>query len=116
MRTNKIALALTGIILIVMLVPPVFANGNGNGEPGYTPGFWKHNIGVYLGENPGGYSAFNDGTKVDAEMLEELFADLDVTPEEAYEALSAKGPGMDTVRADMANAFNVAAGYGPFVD
>jgi len=110
MKTNKIALALTGLVLMVLMVPLVFANGNG--EPGYTPGFWKHNIGVYLGENPGEYSAFNDGTKVDAEILEGLGIDLQA----AYAALSAKGPGSDTVRADMANDLNTAAGFGPFVD
>jgi hypothetical protein len=116
MRTNKIALALTGVILMVLMVPPVFANGNGNGEPGYTPGFWKHNIGVSLGYNPGRYSAFSDGTKLTEVMLEGYADAIPVTLEEAYEALSAKGPGMDTVRADMANAFNTEAGYGPFVD
>jgi hypothetical protein len=115
MRTNKIALALTGIILMGLMVPLVFANGNG-GEPGYTPGFWKHNIGVALGYNPGRYSAFNDGTKLTEVMLEDYADIVEVALEDAYEALSAKGPGMDTVRADMANAFNAAAGYGPFVD
>jgi hypothetical protein len=85
-------------------------------ETGYTPGFWKHNIGVALGYNPGAYSAFRDGTKLTAEMLEMYAATVGVTLQEAYEALTAKGPHMDTVRADMANAFNAAAGYGPFID
>ncbi len=87
-----------------------------NLEPGYTPGFWKHNIGVYLGENPGKYSAFRDGTKLTAAMLEGYAAIVGVSLEEAYEDLSARGPGMNMVRADMANAFNAAAGYGPFQD
>jgi len=84
--------------------------------PGYTPGFWKHNIGVALGYNPGAYSAFRDGTKLTAAMLAGYATTVGVTLEAAYAALSAKGPGMNTVRADMANAFNAAAGYGPFVD
>jgi len=116
MRLKKIALGSTVIMLLALMVPMVFANGNGNGEPGYTPGFWKHNIGVAIGENPGGYSAFSDGTKLTEVMLQG-YADLvPVTLPEAYEALSAKGPGMNTVRADMANAFNDAAGLGPYVD
>jgi len=116
MRLKKIALGATVIMLFALLVPIVFANGNGNGGPGYTPGFWKHNIGVALGYNPGSYSAFNDGTKLTEIMLEDYADIVGVTLEEAYEALTAKGPGMNTVRADMANAFNDAAGLGPYVD
>jgi hypothetical protein len=84
--------------------------------PGYTPGFWKHNIGVALGYNPGNYSAFRDGTKLTEAMLQGYATTIGVTLQEAYDALTAKGPGMDMVRADMANAFNAAAGYGPFED
>jgi len=87
-------------------------------SPGYTPGFWKHNIGVALGYNRGDYSAFSDGTKLTAEMLAGYAATVGVTLEEAYAAVSAKGntEGQAQIRADMANAFNAAAGYGPFVD
>jgi len=87
-----------------------------NACTGYTPGFWKHNIGVYLGLNPGAYSAFEDGTKLTGTMLEGWADTVGVTLQEAYDALTAKGPGMDTVRADMANAFNTAAGFDNFVD
>jgi len=85
---------------------------------GYTPGFWKHNIGVALGYNRGSYSAFRDGTKLTAAMLAGYAATVEVTLEEAYAAVSAKGnrEGQAQIRADMANAFNAAAGYGPFVD
>jgi hypothetical protein len=96
------------MLVIELTIPPL--------EPGLTPGFWKHNIGVYLGENPGKYSAFPDGTKLNATLLEGYATTVGVTLQDAYDALSARGPGMDTVRADMANAFNAAAGYGPFVD
>jgi len=84
-------------------------------EAGYTPGFWKHNIGVALGYNPGAYSAFNDGTKLTKAMLEGYAATVGVTLQEAYDALNTKGQPAST-RIDMANAFNAAAGYGPFVD
>ncbi len=87
-------------------------------ETGYTPGFWKHNIGVYLGYNRGAYSAFRDGTKLNAALLEMYAATVGVTLEEAYAAVSARGnrEGQAQIRADMANAFNEAAGYGPFID
>jgi len=85
---------------------------------GYTPGFWKHNIGVYLGYNNGKYSAFRDGTKLTAALLEMYAATAGVTLQEAYTALTARGnrAGQAQIRADMANAFNAAAGYGPFID
>jgi hypothetical protein len=87
-------------------------------EPGYTPGFWKHNIGVAIGENRGKYSAFEDtGIKVTEAMLIGFAADVGVSLPEAYAALTAKGgPPNNMIRADMANAFNDAAGYGPFED
>jgi hypothetical protein len=89
--------------------------------PGFTPGFWKHNIGVALGYNPGKYSAFEggplDGVKVTEAKLLELAGIVGVSLEEAYAAVNAKGgPPNNMIRADMANAFNAAAGYGPFED
>jgi len=87
-------------------------------EAGYTPGFWKHNIGVALGYNPGNYSAFSDGTKLTSALLQGYAATVGKTLEEAYAAVSAKGntEGQAQIRANMANLFNEAAGYGPFVD
>ena len=87
-------------------------------EPGYTPGFWKHNIGVALGYNPGAYSAFRDGTKLTEAMLQGYAATVGVSLQEAYDAVSARGntAGQAAIRTDMANAFNAAAGYGPFED
>ena len=85
--------------------------------PGLTPGFWKHNIGVALGYSRGDYSAFRDGTKLTEAMLQGYAAVVGVTLQEAYDALTAHGYlGADMVRADMANAFNAAAGFGPFED
>lgn len=98
------------ITIIVLQIP--------GEEPGYTPGFWKHNIGVALGYNNGNYSAFSDGTKLTEAMLEGYATIVGVTLQEAYDAVSAKGnkAGQAAIRTDMANAFNAAAGYGPFED
>jgi len=62
--------------------------------------------------------AFRDGTKLTATLLETYAATVGVTLEEAYAAVSARGnrEGQAQIRADMANAFNAAAGYGPFID
>jgi hypothetical protein len=98
------------MIVIEIIVPPL--------ESGYTPGFWKHNIGVCLGYKPGHFSAFNDGTKLSCTLLESYTSAAGYTLEEAWIALNAKGNknGEAAIRADCANAFNAAAGYGPFED
>jgi hypothetical protein len=86
-------------------------------EDGLSPGFWKHNIAVYLGYNPGRYSVpHEDEPRINGSTLEGYLASIGVTPEEAYEALTAKGKGSATIRLDMANAFNAAAGYTPYSD
>ena len=87
-------------------------------SPGFTPGFWKHNIGVYLGINNGNYSAFEggplDGVKCDASVLGVFSNDF---LQNAYNTLSKGGGGaIAQARADMANYFNAYFGYGPFVD
>lgn len=88
---------------------------------GFTPGFWKHNIGVALGYNPGAYSAFSggplDGVHLTEAMLQGYATTVGVTFQQAYNVLSTGGGGaIAQARIDMANAFNAAAGYGPFVE
>jgi len=90
--------------------------------PGFTPGFWKHNIRVALGY-PGNYSSFDDG----GEHLtySEVLGYVEATGlwgtgtpalEGALADLTAKGPGSDVIRRDAANALNHVAGYGDYVD
>jgi hypothetical protein len=94
-------------------------------EPGYTPGFWKHNIGICIGEKNGKHSCFADGTRLDCTMLNGYLAYINANYPapydeydlaDAYADLNAKGPGSESIRMDMANAFNDAAGYGPYED
>jgi hypothetical protein len=126
MKGKYLSLILLPLLLITLALPVAAAQclppPPPPCTPGYTPGFWKHNIGVYLGENPGSYSAFNDGTKVTAGMLVDILAEINdpivqvPTLGDAYEALTAKGPGSSSIRADMANLFNLAIGYVEFED
>ncbi|MDG6223001.1 MAG: DUF3344 domain-containing protein [Candidatus Bathyarchaeota archaeon] len=84
---------------------------------GLSPGFWKHNIAVYLGENPGRYSVPHEGEpRITDEILEAYFDMIPVTAEDAYAALTAKGKGSGQIRLDMGNLFNAAAGYAPYSD
>ena len=74
-----------------------------------TPGFWKHNIRVYLGY-PGRYSVPHPGEpRINADILDGYLGTLD--PRDALAALSARGPGSRATRIAMANYFNDAADY-----
>jgi hypothetical protein len=87
------------------------------GYDGLSPGFWKHNLKVYLGETRGSYSRPHDGEdKMNAPTLLGYLTTIGVSATDAYAALRARGPGSDQVRLDMANAFNAVAGYTPYSD
>jgi len=107
--------------------PPDF--GCGCRCPGFTPGFWKHNIQVRLSHAPynlgltnGAYSAFEGGQR-DGQKLTDALMDSGLaaiqgylgagfTFEQALEYL--KLPGWSADRTNTANWFNFVAGYGPF--
>jgi hypothetical protein len=91
-------------------------------DPGFTPGFWRHNIQVRLHLTNGKYSAFEggpfDGVKLnDAAMdyaLELINAYLgsSYTFEQLLDNLNLKG--WNEYRTNTANWFNFVAGYGPY--
>jgi len=91
------------------------------GLDGLSPGFWKHNIRVAL-EYPGRYSVPHEGE--DRMNYNRILGLAEAATgktgiealEDALEALTAKGPGSESIRLDMANAFNAAAGYQPYSD
>jgi hypothetical protein len=93
--------------------------------PGYTPGFWKHDIEVYLGLSKGSYNAFAydniwgtvpAGTKISGSMLENYldlingYTGLNLDFATALAIL--KLPGYSTDRTNLCNWFNIVAGYG----
>jgi hypothetical protein len=101
------------IVIIELQIP---------GPPGFTPGFWKHNIRVAL-EFPGHYSSFDDSG--DHLTYGEVLGYVEATGlwgtgtsalEAALADLTAKGPGSEMIRRDAANALNHVAGYGDYVD
>lgn len=99
---------------------------------GFTPGFWKHNIEVRLSHDPynldltnAAYNAFSggprDGDKLTDALMDQLLASVNTMPGFAgltFEDLLAnlKLKGNDPLRTATANAFNAAAGYGPYSD
>lgn len=92
--------------------------------PGLTPGFWKHNVGVYLTsisyddvEVNGAYSDPTGATEVTKETMGTWLA-AGWTDAELYDLwldLSYKGGGAAgaEIRNNAANVFNVAAGLSP---
>lgn len=98
------------ITIIVLQIP-------GTGGPGLTPGFWKHNVGVYLGLKNGNYSdpinspfvtkdtmgEWLDAGWTDAQLLA-LFNDMNTQGGGALGAAT---------RNNAANVFNAAAGLTP---
>lgn len=84
---------------------------------GFTPGFWKHNIGVAFMGKHGSMSSFTeDGPHLTPSELLGYIEAAGYTPQSAYAALTARGPGSEAIRTACANALNAAAGFGPFVD
>jgi hypothetical protein len=101
--------------------------------PGFTPGFWKHDIAVYLELDKGGKGSYNAfeydnawgsilaGTKMTASMLEG-FLDLINSYNQGLNldfptALAIlKLPGSDARRTNLCNWFNIVAGYGSLWD
>ncbi len=115
-----LAAVLVSNVYAVSVPPPTFC---GSLCPGFTPGFWKHNIQVRLGLTNGAYSAFEggplDGVKLTNTMMDNFLAAIKaqsgmttLTFAQALEFLMLQG--WNPNRTNMANWFNKVAGYGPY--
>jgi len=90
--------------------------------PGFTPGFWKHNIEVRLGLTKGAYNAFEggplDGVKLTDAMMDGYLAAINTALGASFTFGTLLGylqlKGWDPLRTNTANWFNYEAGYGPF--
>ncbi len=119
-----IALMISNAQAVIMVPPPTVLPPSFCGclAPGFTPGFWKHNIEVRLGLTNGAYSAFEggplDGVKLTDVMMDDLLADINAALGTSYtfaELLAfLELKGWDPNRTNTANWFNKVAGYGPF--
>ena len=85
---------------------------------GLSPGFWKHNVGVYLGERNGSYSdppVYPGNTPlVTKDTMGAWLLALETDGwdlQDLYDRLNTKGGGAigAQIRVDAANEFNVAA-------
>jgi hypothetical protein len=117
---KKILLALAAVALLAVLMPTALACGcvrippGCHCVPGRTPGYWKHNIGVYCGEAHGAYSWYFGNVKLNDATVGYILTQAGVTCEEALAALSARGPGSEVIRNRMNFRLNIAANLNPF--
>lgn len=92
-------------------------------HPGLTPGFWKHNLEVFLGETKGHYSAIYEEKVNDGWMyylLGLIRDELGLDP--SYDLMTLAGellailnePGWSMDRTNVANWFNFYVGIGPY--
>jgi hypothetical protein len=85
---------------------------------GLSPGFWKHNVGVYLGERRGSYSNPEGSSVVSKGTMEAWLAGLGLDLPELYNDLNTKGGGATgaATRVGASNIFNALAGLQPYSD
>ena len=113
MKTKRIILVVALAALIVSMVPSVFAC---RCIDRYTPGYWKHNVRVYVKEK-GSYAADYDRVKEsDASMGQYeawIIAHIDssFTLEDANDDFWARGSGVQARRQQLANWFNWAKAF-----
>ena len=119
---KKIVLTLLAISLLTIIITSVSAQCIPTppcGTPGRTPGFWKHNIGVYLGLRNGNYSS--PWEEFDKELwpvfLEYLATEIPIDLLDAYNILNTGGGGaIAEARHATADLFNAAAGLTTLYD
>ena len=114
MHSKRILFGVLTIALMTLMVSTVTACHYC--KPGLSPGYWKHNVKVYV-EGRGSYSG--DYPKMTAALLEQCEAAIQVNhPSFTLEWANEKF--QDNAYKDMwltiANWFNAAAGRAPYSD
>jgi hypothetical protein len=128
MNKKKMLVGITAVALLALMISNVYAVISvppppcSCGPPGFTPGFWKHDIEVRLGLTNGAYNAFEggplDGVKLTDAIMDGYLAAINTalgtsfTFEQLLGYLQLKG--WDPLRTNTANWFNYEAGYAPF--
>ena len=119
---KKTMIAIAAVAMLAIIIPFTFADvvlPPCGCTPGRTPGYWKHQIKVYLTHTTstvytkGSYSWYFDDTKMSDEYMELILAAAGNTAEFALSRLEAKGPGSAATRDYQANLLNMAAHLDP---
>ncbi len=91
--------------MLMTAIPAAFANGNGGREPGYSPGYWKHQCKAWVTGRGRPHYTYA--------QLTEWANDFGYTVEIAYDEFTT-GNNADGAWTDLANLFNDAAGLDPY--
>ncbi len=109
MRLKGIAFGLATVALIISIVPSTFACY------AYTPGYWKHNVTVYVEERRDNSYAADVADVKESDASMEAYEDWIIanrdsgfTLEWAYEQFWMRGPGRQPIRQMIADWFNEA--------
>jgi len=121
MKLSKLAFGSALIALVVLMIPLAFANGNG-GEPGFSPGYWKHQLKVMFNDrghmqetlaDMDMYAGFIDDY-IDTGGIELLDGFPGFENEDAFLAFS--DTSYNHMWTTIANWYNEAAGRDPYID
>ena len=115
MKSKKIVIGIAAVALLSAIV----ANAYACVGPGLSPGFWKHNIGVYLGLKNGeysdpGYTAGEVSKDTMGDWLQAHWTDAQLLV--LFNDLCTQGGGAAgaAIRVAAANVFNAAADLFPY--
>ena len=120
MKIRHICLLLTGILVLSTFVVPAFACCRCRCYHKYTPGYWKHNVTVYVEDrNEKSYAAdIHNVKESDASMLayigwiqSNIPGKDSFTLEDAYNIFWTKTAGWQEARQQLADWFNAAKHY-----
>jgi len=109
MRLNKVVL---GLAVLTLMVPFAFACEPPL-EPGYSPGYWKHNVRVYV-EDRGSYSGGETAASMEYYASVIAGAHSGFTLEWANMVFWSKDKTLKSMWLTVANWFNAAAGLAPY--
>jgi len=115
MKANKIVLGLTVLALVVLMVPSVLANGNGERPPGYSPGYWKHQLKAHYNDRGHMQESWDDMLAYEAFIQTNY--DAGFTLYGAYlDFTDTSMNNSEDAWLTIANWFNDAAGLAPYTD
>ena len=103
MKTKRLLGPALIMAILITSIPVVFSNGGL--EPGYSPGYWKHQCKVWILER--GHLHEPD--------LDIYAASFGYDVQQAYDEFT-DGNNSDGHWTWLANEFNAAAGYGPYIE
>ncbi len=115
MISKKVAGTAFAILMMSVLTTTMaITTVNACAGPGLSPGFWKHNVGVFLGLRNGAYSDPVNSPVVSKETMGDWLQGLQtggLDLQALYDALNTTGGGAEgaATRVAAANVFNAAA-------